>query len=153
MRLHATKHRHCFLDVFDADGVRLENVITVNTVTGRATLAPTSDYDGLRQDYGRITEKIRHYRAPLRVYDTRLNMEITSQLQIEFLERSGAAARAAHHRWCMNNLRADLAFDELAWKYDCKLGTPTFKDVPRGLEAMVRTEVLRGLATQAEVCA
>ena len=137
MRLDASKLRHCFLEVFDADGVRLEGVITANTNTGRTTLANLSEYD---LDYlhgeGRINEKIRHYHPPLRVYDPQLDMDITDQRQLEFLERSRASAVAAHHRWCLNNLRAELAFDELAWKYGCKLGYPTVR-----------------LATQAECCA
>lgn len=126
MKLHAIKHHHCFFDVFDADGVRLEGVITANTVTGRTTLAPTSNFDNFWHEDGRIAYKIRHYRAPLRVYDTRLGVEIISQLQIEFLERSRAAASAANYRWCTSNLRANLAFDQIMWAHCARLGSPIF---------------------------
>lgn len=126
MQLFASSGRNRFINLFDANGVRLERVIAADTESGMVrTIAVNSFGDYLRIG-GEIAECWDFYPAPLRVFDTRLNMEITSQSQLDFLECSRALAHAAHLRWKRTCERARLVFDDMAWKYGCKLGNPTF---------------------------
>ena len=122
MQLFASSSRNCFLDLFDANGVRLERVIAADTESGMVRTIVVNSVG----DYLRVGDKIGEcwdfYPAPLRVFDTRLNIEITSQSQLDFLERSRALAHAADLRWERTCLRARLIFAEMAWKYGCKLG-------------------------------
>lgn len=124
MKLYAERNRNYHFQVYDANGVRLENLLHVDTESGWVEKYATNSFGEPISECGEFVREDIKPPGPLRIFDTKLNMEITSQLQIDFIERSRASARAANRRWENMNKRANLAFDQLAWDHGIPLGRP-----------------------------
>lgn len=126
MKLSSSRTRNPYLAIYDANGTRLEHVVFADTETGRVERFATNAFGEMVCDEeGRIVEVI-YPPGPLRVIDTKLNLEITSQLQLDFIERSRASAAEANRRWRDVCERAERVFDQLAYVHGCGLGTPRF---------------------------
>lgn len=134
MHVHASAGYTAFLEISDATGIRLNNVVAAFTDTGQVRQLALNSYGEAFVVNGDIQEVWDFYPAPLRVFDTRLGLEITSQSQLDFIERSRRSAHAANIRWEMLCRRADTAWDALMYKSGCSLGNPTIKVVWRGEE-------------------
>ena len=121
MKLYASDRRNCFLDIYDANGVRLKGVIEADTETGLVTKFSLDTFGRYRFTDAEAVTESKNYPAPLRVYDIKLNIEITSQSQIDFLERSRIYTAAANYRWKAMNKRANHQFQILALKHNIQL--------------------------------
>jgi hypothetical protein len=122
MRLYASQGCNRYIELLDANGVRLERVTVAFTETGLTRQHAVNAFGEFILHDEKILEDWVYHPAPLRVFDTRLGLEITSQSQLDYINRSRRAAHAANLRWEYLRLRANLRWEilcrraNIAWR-------------------------------------